>query len=256
MRNIELFRRDDHRFILLNESELDEEDGIRSNQFLIARNGRGVLLDPGGFGVMPHVLAEMLRYVKPDAIDAIFLSHQDPDIIGGLTTWMELIESNIYISRIWLRFLPHYGLSDMKRFIGIPDDGMHIEPVRGMPLQLVPAHFLHSEGQFNVYDPTARILFSGDVGAAMMPADRDDAFVDDFSGHVPFVEGFHRRYMCSNRAIRCWLDTISALDIDMIAPQHGPVYRGKAVGDFLAWLRDLRCGVDLLGPGGRFDHAV
>ncbi|MBR0565743.1 MBL fold metallo-hydrolase [Azoarcus sp. L1K30] len=255
MRNIELFRRDDHRFILLNESETDEEGGIRSNQYLIVRNGRGVLLDPGGFGVMPHVLAELLRYIKPEAVDAIFLSHQDPDIIGGLTTWMELIRADIFISRIWLRFLPHYGLSDMERFVGIPDEGMSVEPVPGMPLQLVPAHFLHSEGQFNVYDPTSRILFSGDIGAAMMPNECDNPYVDDFAAHLPFVEGFHRRYMCSNRAIRCWLETISGLDIDMIAPQHGPVYRGEAVGQFLAWLRDLRCGVDLMGPGGRFDHA-
>jgi len=35
MRNIKLFESVDHRFILLNESEPGEEDGIRSNQYLI-----------------------------------------------------------------------------------------------------------------------------------------------------------------------------------------------------------------------------
>jgi flavorubredoxin len=38
----------------------------------------------------------------------------------------------------------------------------------------------------------------------------------------------------------------------MIAPQHGPIYRGAAVREFLDWLRDLQCGVDLLHSGGRF----
>lgn len=53
MRNIKLFESDTHRFILLNESEPGEEDGVRSNQYLIPHHDAGVLLDPGGFGVMP-----------------------------------------------------------------------------------------------------------------------------------------------------------------------------------------------------------
>ena len=34
-------------------------------------------------------------------------------------------------------------------------------------LRFVPAHYLHSSGNFNVYDPQARVLFSGDIGAAL-----------------------------------------------------------------------------------------
>ncbi len=252
MRNVELYGQDGHRFVLLNESEPGEEDGIRSNQYLVTHEAVGVLLDPGGFGVMPQVLAEMLRYVRPDQISTIMLSHQDPDIVGGLSTWLELTSAEVFVSSIWMRFLPHYGLRDMSRFRGVPDEGMRCEIVPGFVLDIVPAHFLHSEGQINVYDPVSRILFSGDIGAAMMPADRDEAFVDDFSSHLPFIEGFHRRYMGSNRAIQCWLETIANLDIEMIAPQHGPVYRGQAVGDFLRWLGALECGIDLLEAGGRF----
>lgn len=252
MRNVELFDDGKHRFVLLNESEPGEEDGIRSNQYLIVHEGHGALLDPGGFGVMPQVLAEMLGYVRPEQVGTIVLSHQDPDIVGGLSTWMELTRARVLASRIWLRFLPHYGLRDMSRFVGVPDEGMDWEIAPGYTVRIVPAHFLHSEGQINVYDPASRILFSGDIGAAMLPNEQDDAFVDDFDAHLPYIADFHRRYMCSNHAIRCWLDTIADLEIDVIAPQHGPVYRGAAVPAFLAWLRELRCGVDLLQPRGRF----
>ncbi|GBG15653.1 hydroxyacylglutathione hydrolase [Novimethylophilus kurashikiensis] len=254
MRNQKIFDTENHKFILLNESEPGEEDGVRSNQFLIIHEGNGFLMDPGGFGVMPRVLAEMLRYITPGQIRGIFLSHQDPDIVGGLATWLELCKCPVYVSRIWLRFLPHYGLTDMQRFVGVPDQGMRLETTAGLNLQIVPAHFLHSEGQINIYDPVSRILFSGDIGAAMLPNDQDEVFVDDFAAHLPYIEGFHRRYMCSNKAIRCWLDTIADLDIDMIAPQHGPIYRGAAVHDFLAWLRDLQCGIDLMQSGGRFQN--
>jgi flavorubredoxin len=252
MRNVVLFKSENHKFVLLNESDPGEEDGVRSNQYLVLHEDAGVLLDPGGFGVMPRVLAEMLHYISPDQLKGIVLSHQDPDIVGGISTWLELTDAEVYVSRIWMRFLPHYGIKAMRRFVGVPDEGMVYQVAPGFDLQLVPAHFLHSEGQINVYDPIAKILFSGDIGAAMLPLDKDYAFVDDFAAHLPYIEEFHRRYMCANRAARIWVKAVSQLDIDIIAPQHGPSYRGKAVKDFLAWFNELQCGVDLMTESGRF----
>lgn len=246
MQNIDLFENGVHRFVLLNESEPGEEDGIRSNQYLIQHGEAGVLLDPGGFGVMPRVLTEMLRYLPPNQIKAIILSHQDPDIVGGISAWLELTHAPVYISSIWLRFIPHYGIDEMARFTGVPDAGQALNIAPDFDLQLIPAHFLHSEGQINVYDPQSKILFSGDIGAAMLPNHIDEPFVDDFYSHIPYIEDFHRRYMCSNKAARHWVRRVAKLDIEMIAPQHGPIYRGKAVKQFMEWFSRLECGVDLL----------
>ncbi|MGZ4999442.1 MAG: oxygen-binding di-iron domain-containing protein [Methylomonas sp.] len=252
MRNITLFNADQHKFVLLNESEPGEEEGIRSNQYLVMHNGEGVLLDPGGFGVMPSVLTELLHHLKTENIRGIVLSHQDPDIVGGLSTWLELIQVPVYVSSIWMRFLPHYGITDMTQFVGVPDEGMEYRIAPGFSLQLLPAHFLHSEGQINTYDPISKILFTGDIGAAMLPTDVGYEFVDDFTAHLPFIESFHRRYMGSNRAARCWVEAVSKLEISMIAPQHGPIYRGKAVTDFLDWFMNLECGIDLMEKSGQF----
>jgi len=255
MRNISLFHNDKHDFILLNESEPGEEDGIRSNQFLIVHDGIAALLDPGGWGVMPRVLAEMLRYIQPEQLKAIVLSHQDPDIVGGIGSWLELSESKVYVAKTWVRFLPHYGQIDINRFVGIADGGGVIEPAPDFKLHLLPAHFLHSPGQINVYDPVSNIIFSGDIGAAMLPPEVDTPFVDDFNAHIPFIEAFHRRYMASNQALAVWVAMVEKLEVDIIAPQHGPVYRGQAVSDFLAWLKDLQCGVDLMNADGTFNYA-
>ncbi|MDA8415496.1 MAG: MBL fold metallo-hydrolase [Betaproteobacteria bacterium] len=252
MRNITLYRSGSHKFVLLNESEPGDEDGVRSNQFLVMHDHDAVLLDPGGFGVMPRVLAELLRHTAPDNLRAIMLSHQDPDIVGGISTWLELTQAPVYVSRIWLRFLPHYGIKNMDRFIGVPDVGMICSFGSEFELRLLPAHFLHSEGQMNVYDPVSKILFSGDIGAAMLPDEIDYPFVDDFSKHLPHIDWFHRRYMCGNRAARLWVDMVSQLDVEMIAPQHGPVYRNQSVKDFLNWFRDLECGMDLMTAPGVF----
>jgi len=256
MRNIVIYEGADHRFVLLNESQPGEERGIRSNQYLVQHGASGVLLDPGGFGVMPRVLSELLRYQAPARVDAIVLSHQDPDIVGGIATWLEITHAPVYVSEIWMRFLPHYGIPSMERFVGVPDEGMCFSPSPEWTLQLVPAHFLHSEGQVNVYDPVSKVLFTGDIGAAMMDDDDDAPFVDDFAAHLPHIEGFHRRYMGSRRAARMWVDAISELDIEFLAPQHGPVYRGAAVKDFLKWFSELECGIDLMTSAGRFRVAV
>ncbi|WP_255210774.1 MBL fold metallo-hydrolase [Methylogaea oryzae] len=230
----------------MNISEPGEKNGIPSNQYLVCHQGKGVLLDPGGFGVMPKVLVNMLRHVQPDQISAIILSHQDPDIVGGLSTWLELVDTPVFVSQIWLRFLPHYGISRCDAFVGVPDEGMTLHLPGNWKLLLLPAHFLHSEGQINVYDPISKVLFTGDIGAALMPEGNRSVFVDDFPGHIPYVEGFHKRYMCGNKAIRTWLSAIKDLEIDYIAPQHGPIYRGSAVKQFLNWLSEIRCGIDLL----------
>ncbi|MBA1331656.1 hypothetical protein QQ73_11115 [Candidatus Endoriftia persephone str. Guaymas] len=61
------------------------------------------------------------------------------------------------------------------------------------------------------------------------------------------MEGFHKRYMNSNRVCRYWANMVKDLDIEMIVPQHGRAFVGKkAVAEFINWIADLECGVDLM----------
>jgi flavorubredoxin len=53
--------------------------------------------------------------------------------------------------------------------------------------------------------------------------------------------------MVSNKILRLWADMASQLKIDMIAPQHGAPLVGAAIGQFIAWVRELHCGIDLMG---------
>ena len=113
----------------------------------------------------------------------------------------------------------------------------------GLPLQAVPAHYLHSSGNFHLYDRAAKVLFSGDVGAGLLPPEHNDLFVKDFSAHIRYAEGFHRRWMGSNEAKRQWCERVSQLDIDLLCPQHGSIYQGKDVQRFIDWFDGLHVGV-------------
>ena len=71
--------------------------------------------------------------------------------------------------------------------------------------------------------------------------------VADFEAHLKYMEGFHRRYMAGKKAARAWVSMVRTLDVETIAPQHGALFRGKALsGRFLDWLYDLDCGIDLM----------
>jgi len=115
--------------------------------------------------------------------------------------------------------------------------------LEGLMLQAVPAHYLHSSGNFNLYDKIAKVLFSGDVGAALLPAGEDGLFVENFDRHIRHAEGFHRRWMGSNEAKRRWCERVSKMDIDMLCPQHGAIYRGADVQRFINWFDELQVGI-------------
>jgi flavorubredoxin len=245
---IELYNRDEHACVLFTHL-VDEDAGeaVQANQCLIVDHGRGMLLDPGGNMTYNELFIAMSRFFPPKQLEYLFASHADPDIIASLQRWLTASDTRLVISRIWSRFVPHFCGSGKTegRIIPVPDRGGTLK-LGASRLLLLPAHFLHSEGNLQVYDPVSRILFSGDLGASMLGAAAAARVVDDLAAHIPAMLGFHRRYMVSNRVCRLWAQMVSALDIEMIVPQHGAPMRGRAVPQFIDWVRELDCGIDLV----------
>ncbi len=167
--------------------------------------------------------------------------------------WLVYTDAKVVASKLWARFLPHLNSSFMSermkgnwedRLIELPDRGQVIQ-LGESKLVMVPAHFLHSVGNFQFYDPVAKILFSGDMGASIV----EDASqpLKDFDAHVLKMKAFHQRYMCSNKVIRLWVNMVRQMDIEMIVPQHGTPFIGKEmIKQFLDWIETLPCGVDLM----------
>jgi flavorubredoxin len=159
-------------------------------------------------------------------------------------------DAKIVVSKLWERFVPHLVPGYMKekaegRIVSIPDQGMNI-PLAHSVIKAIPAHFLHSVGNFHFYDPISKILFSGDVGASLVDSEPERP-VRDFQKHISKMKGFHERYMVSNKAARLWVNMIRNLDIEMMVPQHGRPFKGKEmVNQFLDWFEKLECGVDLM----------
>ena len=115
----------------------------------------------------------------------------------------------------------------------------------GQELKFIPAHFLHSSGNYQVYDPASKILYTGDLGASV---GQSYDFVEDFDDHIQYMAGFHRRYMASTKALKMWANTARQLDIDIIAPQHGSIFATKELSTrFIDWIDSIECGLDVMG---------
>jgi flavorubredoxin len=221
---------------------------VQANQFLIVDNGHGALLDPGGNMTYNGLLMEMHNFFPPKKLEYILASHADPDIIASINKWMIHAECKVFISKLWTKFVPHFcsvGNID-GRITGIPDEGMSLQLGNSI-IKAIPAHFMHSEGNFQFYDPVSKILFSGDMGASIVSDDEAKLSVDDFKSHIKHIEAFHRRYMVSNKICRFWVNMVRQMDVESIVPQHGKAFKGKKmVNQFLDWIEHLPCGIDLM----------
>jgi flavorubredoxin len=241
-----LFDNGSHKFIMFSfDDETHEDSYLSVNQYLIVHNNTGVLIDPGSEAIFDELSEAVTKYVALENIKYIFLSHQDPDVSGSITQWSITTPAKFIISSLWVRFMSHYGFLNMSRIMALPDHGAKVHFGENF-IQFVPAHFLHSPGNFSLYDSLSKILFSGDIGAAIVPAIDEYKHVKNFQDHKKHLEGFHKRYMGSNQLCRAWVAHLEKLDISMIAPQHGLLFEGENVKLFLEWFKELQCGSDFL----------
>ena len=236
-----IFAEGDHTWAVVARDPEKADYLIDTNEYLITSNNEIILADPGGMEIFPVVFSAICREYNPSQIKALFASHQDPDIISSLSLWLSINRDiKCYTSWLWAGFIPHFG-GQKETFIQIPDPGMDIK-LGNITLQAFPAHHLHSAGNFHLYDPKAKMYFSGDLGAALLPPNTGAMFVEDFDEHIQYMKGFHQRWMGSREAKDRWCNAVQGLKIDMLCPQHGSIFRGKDVERFVNWFADLEVG--------------
>lgn len=238
MKVLEIFKKGTRRWVFFGRDETHSKGVIDTNQYLVSIDGKGLLPDPGGVETFPGFMSALSKEISMEDIEALFGSHQDPDIISSLALWLVVApDTKVYVPGIWTGFIKHFA--EDGDLTAIPDEGMTLPLGLSNDLQLIPAHYVHSSANFSLYDPEAKILFSGDIGAALLPEGHTDVFAENFDRHVQYMEGFHRRWLPSNDAKNDWVRRVRLLDIDMICPQHGSIIRGEDVERFLDWLEAL-----------------
>jgi flavorubredoxin len=256
---ISLYDDGTHRCLMFNDLVDDADDhAVQANQFLIVSGKHGALIDPAGNMTYNALIMAMAQYFPARHLEYILASHADPDIVASLNKWLVGTECTLVVSKLWERFVPHFCSAGNAhgRVKGMPDEGGWIT-LGDSRIGVVPAHFLHAEGNFHFFDPRARILFTGDLGASMVECEAITEPIsteEDLLRHISAMEGFHRRYMVSNKACRLWVQMVRPMvasgEIAMLVPQHGRFFVGKRVLNvFLEWIESLSCGIDRFDQG-------
>lgn len=239
-----VFENEHHKNVMF--SDLTSGSMVQANQHVILHNNEVMILDPGGHKVYSKLFASLSKVAPVGFLKYIVFSHQDPDIVASANAWLMVSKADAFLPSLWMRFITHFGVDElvMSRIHPVPDEGMLVD-LGGVQIKLIGAHFLHSAGNIQVYDPISKILYSGDLGASLgAPYE----VVEDFDQHIQYMEAFHKRYIPSSKACQMWVNTVNELDIEMIVPQHGAIFKGRQmVGRFIEWIDNLKCGLDIMG---------
>lgn len=252
MKCFKLYASGDHRWLAFGQDPGRPGAITDTNQVVVTNGRNALLMDPGGVEIFPAMMGALVHEVDMETVHHVFLSHQDPDVGSALALWRQVTppDVQIHLSALWTPYVSHYDAE--AKFTPIPDEGAELSLGGSVTLRFLPAHYLHSSGAFCVYDPGARVLFSGDIGAAILPAGHArDIWVSDFAGHVPYMDLFHRRVMGSREARDAWVEMVSRLPIDVMIPQHGLAFRGDDVRRFLDWFSGLTIGTGVEAFRGR-----
>lgn len=235
-----LFRSGSHEIFWLG---IDEETAFRCNVYLIRDGKTAIVVDPGNRGFFPAVRARVEQIMDPRQVTGMILCHQDPDVAASMVDWLDLNPAiTVYSTSRTHVLLPHYGHA-LYPAVDVADQSTIPLP-SGQNLRIIEAPFLHFPGAFVTYDPMSRFLFSGDIWAALDMNWR--LVVESFEEHVLVMDLFHLDYMASGVAARGFVRRLDGMDIRAILPQHGSIIGEKHVPAALHYLRQLRCGLDIV----------
>ncbi|MFW5967567.1 MAG: protein kinase domain-containing protein [Persicimonas sp.] len=207
-----------------------------------------LLIDPGSsadFSVVQAKVSQILGGI--DRVSSIFINHQDPDVASavGLMMGRYTPQANILCTEDTWRLVHYYNIP-RERFVALEKFPNGVKLPTGDVLLPVPSPFCHFVGAMMLYDPSTRVLFSGDLFGGLTDRDAEGLYADesDWTG----MRAFHQIYMPTQKALRHAIDNIRQLDPppEIIAPQHGRVIVGDFVDEYMDRLANLPVGLDIL----------
>ena len=201
------------------------ERGASYNSYLIM-DEKICLIDTVKACYADELLEKISRVVDPARIDYVIVNHVEPDHAGALPQVLKAAPNAKFVITMQGKneALRHYG--DGFDFM-VVKEGDSIE-LGSRSLTFVPVPMLHWPDNMVTYCPQDGILFSNDAfGQHYASSKRFDDEVDET---VLFYEA--KKYFANilwpyARLIGGALKKVGGLDIKMIAPAHGVIWRSK-----------------------------
>lgn len=202
-------------------------EGITYNSYLIL-DEKTCLLDTVDWGFAEQFIENLEHLLKDRDLDVVIVNHMEPDHAGALGEIMyRYPNAHFYMTPKAVEFCRNFGFPI--------DDVSYTEVREGDTLSLgkheltfVEAPMVHWPEVMFTYDTTTKVLFSADAfGTFGLLNGR--LFDDELNFEREFMDQA-RRYFTNivgkyGKPTMNVLNKAAKLDIQMIAPLHGPVWR-------------------------------
>lgn len=196
-------------------------DGTSYNSYLIRASQKTALLDTVD-PTKADVLLGHLAAVGVDKLDYIIAHHAEQDHSGSLPDVLLIypdakVVTNPKCKQMLIDLLGIEG----EKFITV-EDGQELS-LGDKTLRFIYTPWVHWPETMSTYVPEDRILFSCDFFGSHLAT--NSLFVDDAASVLESAKRYYAEIMMPFRKqINSNLAKLGNLDIEMIAPSHGPVY--------------------------------
>jgi len=196
-------------------------DGTSYNSYLVRGGEKTALIDAVD-ATKAASLIENLRSLGVERIDFVVAQHAEQDHSGGLPELLQAYpEAKVLGSARCLELLREFGLAAADRMREVKDGEM-LE-LGGKSLQFISAPWVHWPDTILTYLPEQRILFSCDFLGSHLAT--SNLFAEDEAAVYASAKRYYAEIMMPFRQhIRRHLERIGGMQVDVIAPSHGPVH--------------------------------
>jgi len=212
-------------------------DGTTYNSYFIDGSELKVLIDTVDTS-KSDLLLKNLESLRVDRIDYIVANHAEQDHSSSIPVLLDKFPEAMVVTNAKCKDL-------LKEFLLIPDekfrlisDGDRISlGDKTLVFQMTP--WVHWPDTQCVYMPEDKILFSCDFFGSHIAT--SDLFCIDETISIPAAKHYYAEIMMPFRKIiRTNIEKLSQLDIQMIAPSHGPLHKEpqKIINTYKEWISD------------------
>ncbi len=197
-------------------------DGTSYNAYLV-RGSRGTaLIDSVNPGFENELLDKLRSLTDIRALDFVIMNHAEPDHANAIKAVMDIsMDSKLVTTQKGAKMAQVFYKIPEQRLV-IVKDGDTLE-LGGRTLRFIEAPWLHWPETMFTYVEENSVLFTCDYFGAHTAAGFYDDEVEDL---LSAAKRYFGEIMMPFKAKGAQaLEKIKGLDIDIIAPSHGPIYR-------------------------------
>ena len=220
-------------------------NGVTLNSYIVQGEKTAIIDGVIGWDGIPETLYRNLEEigVDPKTIDYLIVNHMEPDHSGWISNFRKVKDDfTIICTEKAAKMVTSFYNEDK---IKVVKEGDTLDLGKGKVLSFHPVPNVHWPDTMYTYESSTKTLFSCDMfGSFGMMGDH--CFDDELTPEeVDFFEFEGMRYYSNvmitfNSSVKKAIEKAKSLEINTIAPSHGPVYRKnpqKIMDDYIRFTR-------------------